>query len=317
MLMKEAGLENVFGHVTCNWKCVNESDVIAAAPDVFVVVDAAWDTAMSKISWIYNHPSFCNMDVVQGARLVQIPFSATTLSPRNGPAALDLAIASLHVRTGSHTAVRESGVKSPNAATFKSHIQGLKCTLDKSKVKWEVITDGTTTTTIAPGTTTTTIAPTTIVQVTVDIKVKGLDYDVLVANETAKLTFKNGIIVRTALETGVTKEKIEVALSKGSVIAKVSIKTTVDKQDALKATVTQKSSKLETAVVAVAQTLPAAVKDGSEITAQASTPVILATTTTTASTTKTSIQETSGCPNGIALFWTCVLALHVAHQALF
>jgi hypothetical protein len=184
-------------------------------------------------------------------------------------------------------------------------------------VKWEVITDGTTTTTIAPGTTTTTIAPTTIVQVTVDIKVKGLDYDVLVANETAKLTFKNGIIVRTALETGVTKEKIEVALSKGSVIAKVSIKTTVDKQDALKATVTQKSSKLETAVVAVAQTLPAAVKDGSEITAQASTPVILATTTTTASTTKTSIQETSGCPNGIALFWTCVLALHVAHQALF
>ncbi len=33
LLMQEAGLTNVFGHLDGNWKCVNESDIISAAPD--------------------------------------------------------------------------------------------------------------------------------------------------------------------------------------------------------------------------------------------------------------------------------------------
>ena len=44
------------------------------------------------------------MDALKGARFVQIPFSASTLGPRNAPAAVDLAMAALHVRTGSLTA---------------------------------------------------------------------------------------------------------------------------------------------------------------------------------------------------------------------
>jgi len=140
LLMKEAGLDNAFAGKTGNWVCVKESELVAAAPDVIVVVDASWDTALSKITWMYNHTDFCKMDALQGARFVQIPFSASTLGPRNGPASLDLAIASLHVRLGTTTEVRESGVKSFKRKEFESHIAGLKCVLDKDKVKYDAVT---------------------------------------------------------------------------------------------------------------------------------------------------------------------------------
>jgi len=135
MLMKEAGLDNVFAKTEGNWACVNVSDVIKSSPDVLVVVDADWDKALDKITWLYNHTDFCDMDALKGGRMVQIPFSATTLSPRNGPAALDLAIAALHVRLGALTAVRESGVSSFNPNTLREHTKGLKCTMvDKDVV---------------------------------------------------------------------------------------------------------------------------------------------------------------------------------------
>lgn len=141
MLMSEAGLTNAFAHIDANWACVNESDIIAAAPDVIVVVDASWDSAWDKLTWLYDRTTLCGMEALQGARLVQIPFSATTLSPRNGPAALDLAIASLHVRTGSVTPVRESGVSSFNLTQFRQHIFGLSCAFVDGKVNYDIIDD--------------------------------------------------------------------------------------------------------------------------------------------------------------------------------
>eukprot|EP00747_Dinoflagellata_sp_TGD_P066790 gnl/TRDRNA2_/TRDRNA2_154980_c0_seq2.p2 gnl/TRDRNA2_/TRDRNA2_154980_c0~~gnl/TRDRNA2_/TRDRNA2_154980_c0_seq2.p2 ORF type:complete len:143 (+),score=12.92 gnl/TRDRNA2_/TRDRNA2_154980_c0_seq2:160-588(+) len=75
--------------------------------------------------------------MIKGGRLVQIPFSATTLSPRNGPAALDLAIAALHVRLGALTAVRKSGVSSFNPNTLKEHTKGLKCSLEWTQVMYD------------------------------------------------------------------------------------------------------------------------------------------------------------------------------------
>merc|ERR1712151_1257307 len=127
MLMQEAGLSNVFADVEGNWACVPESQVIAAAPDVFVVVDAAWDTALSKIQWIFNHTEFCDLDALKGARFVQIPFSATSLSPWNGPAVMDLATASVYARTGTMLPGQESGVSSFGPEYFESNIQGLAC----------------------------------------------------------------------------------------------------------------------------------------------------------------------------------------------
>jgi iron complex transport system substrate-binding protein len=131
MLMREAGLDNVFDDVEGNWACVPESQVIAAAPDVLVVVDAAWDTALSKIQWLFNHTEFCDLDALKGGRFVQIPFSASTLSPRNGPAALDLAIASVYARIGTQLPGLESGVSSFDPDFFRTNTQGLACTFNE------------------------------------------------------------------------------------------------------------------------------------------------------------------------------------------
>jgi len=137
MLMEEASLTNVFADKPGNWVCVNVSEIAAAEPDVFVVADAIWDTANDKIKYLYNDDAFCGMEVLQAARLILIPFSATTLGPRNGPAALDLAMAALHVRIGSHTATQKSGVASFSPYFLQAHTSCLRCPLDMRLVGYD------------------------------------------------------------------------------------------------------------------------------------------------------------------------------------
>jgi len=137
MLMQEAGLKNIFSNKAGNWVCVNKRDIVAAAPDVIITVDAAWDTALKKINWLYNDTDFCQMDALRGARFVSIPFSASTLSPRNGPAAHDLALAALHVRLGTLTASRQSGVSSFNPHTLQLQTKNSKCPLQMSAVVYD------------------------------------------------------------------------------------------------------------------------------------------------------------------------------------
>jgi len=141
MLMQEAGLTNVFADKPGNWVCVNVSEIATAKPDVIVVVDAAWDTAIDKIRYLYDDAAFCQMEVLRAARFISIPFSATTLSPRNGPAALDLAVAALHVRTGSHTATQKSGVGSFSPYFLQAETACRKCPLSMSYVVYDDTTD--------------------------------------------------------------------------------------------------------------------------------------------------------------------------------
>merc|ERR1712048_1077363 len=142
MLMAEAGLENAFAHIDENWDCVPDTEIINANPDVIVVVHASWDTALDKIKWLYNHAELCDLDVMKGARFVQIPFSASTLSPRSGVATLDLAIASLHVRTGSLTTTGASGVSSFTPQFLATNTEGLACALKEADVpKYRTLDD--------------------------------------------------------------------------------------------------------------------------------------------------------------------------------
>ena len=137
MLMQEAGLSNVFADRPGNWVCVNVSDIVSAVPDVIVVVDASWDTAVEKIKWMYNDAEFCKLEVLRTARFVSIPFSATTLSPRNGPAALDLAMASLHVRTGSQAPTQQSGVGSFSPFFLQAQTSCQRCPLNAINVVYD------------------------------------------------------------------------------------------------------------------------------------------------------------------------------------
>ena len=127
LIMQEAGMTNAFGHIDASWSCVSVSDIIAAAPDVMVVVDASWDPAITKIDFMHNHSGFCDARFVQRADYITIPFSASTLGPRNGAAALDMVNAAIHVTTGATTMNFESGVTFFDPAVLEARTAGMMC----------------------------------------------------------------------------------------------------------------------------------------------------------------------------------------------
>jgi len=111
LVLNSSGLTNLMGHKEGSYKCVNVSEIIAAKPDVLVIVEASWDSAISKIDYMHNRSDFCGARFVKRADYIKIPFSASALGPRNGAAALDLVSAAIHVTTGATTMNFESGVE--------------------------------------------------------------------------------------------------------------------------------------------------------------------------------------------------------------
>ena len=136
LIMQEAGMKNVFAGTDGSWTCATASDILATKPDVMIIVDAAWDTAMSKIDFLHNHSDFCDADFVKGADYISIPFSASTLGPRNGAAALDMALAAIHVTTGSTTVDFKSGVNFISPDALEKRTVGLRCPVDASSIKY-------------------------------------------------------------------------------------------------------------------------------------------------------------------------------------
>ena len=94
---------------------------------MFVIVDASWDSAEGKIDYLHNHTDYCNLKAVQNADYIKIQFSASTLGPRNGVAALDMVSAAMHVVTGDQTLNFQSGVDFFEEEMLKSRTENLKC----------------------------------------------------------------------------------------------------------------------------------------------------------------------------------------------
>ena len=110
IIMEQSGLVNTFAYAPDSWWCASPEEVMAADPDVMILVDASWDTAVGKIDYLHNHTEFCNLRPVMQAKYIKIDFSASALGPRNGVAALDMVSAALHVVTGDDTINFQSGV---------------------------------------------------------------------------------------------------------------------------------------------------------------------------------------------------------------
>ena len=111
LILTAAGMTNLFADLEGSYDCVSASDIIDANPDVLVIVEASWDSALNKIDYMHNNSAFCAATFVQNADYIKIPFSASALGPRNGAAALDLVSAAIHVTTGATTMNFESGVE--------------------------------------------------------------------------------------------------------------------------------------------------------------------------------------------------------------
>lgn len=91
MILDAAGLTNVFGDVHDTWTSVGWEQVVAADPDVIVLVDATWNTADSKIALLESNPATSVLRAVQEKRYVTVPFAATEAGVRNAEAVADIA----------------------------------------------------------------------------------------------------------------------------------------------------------------------------------------------------------------------------------
>jgi iron complex transport system substrate-binding protein len=83
MIMSAAGLDNVFADLHDTWTSSSWELIAEADPDVIVLVDAAWNTAASKIALLTSNPVTSRLDAVTNERFVIVDFPATEAGIRN------------------------------------------------------------------------------------------------------------------------------------------------------------------------------------------------------------------------------------------
>lgn len=91
MMMRELGVENIFADVEAPWSNVSWEQIIDRNPDVIILVDAAWNTADSKIERLTSNPATAALPAVAEQRYLTLPFPAAEAGVRNAQAVVDLA----------------------------------------------------------------------------------------------------------------------------------------------------------------------------------------------------------------------------------
>lgn len=83
MIMQAAGLENIAADVEDTWTSMGWEAIVAANPDVIVLVDAAWNTARQKIEHLESNAATAALPAVQQQRYLVVDFPATEAGVRN------------------------------------------------------------------------------------------------------------------------------------------------------------------------------------------------------------------------------------------
>ena len=83
MIMDATGLTNIAADVHDTWTSMGWEAIVDAEPDVIVLVDAAWNTAESKIELLEQNPATAALPAVQEQRYVVVDFPATEAGVRN------------------------------------------------------------------------------------------------------------------------------------------------------------------------------------------------------------------------------------------
>lgn len=91
LILDTIGLRNIAADVKDTWASYNWESVIAANPDVIVLVDAAWSTKEKKIGVLESNPATAALDAVKNHRYLIVPFAASEAGVRTVDAAADLA----------------------------------------------------------------------------------------------------------------------------------------------------------------------------------------------------------------------------------
>lgn len=83
MIMDAAGLTNVAAEVHDSWTSMGWEAIVAANPDVIVLVDAPWNTAESKIAKLEANPATAALPAVAERRYLVVDFPSTEAGVRN------------------------------------------------------------------------------------------------------------------------------------------------------------------------------------------------------------------------------------------
>ncbi len=83
MIMEAAGLKNIASDVRDTWTSMGWESVVAAEPDVIVLVDAQWNTAEAKKKLLESNPVTAALPAVRERRYVTVDFPATEAGVRN------------------------------------------------------------------------------------------------------------------------------------------------------------------------------------------------------------------------------------------
>lgn len=79
LLVETVGLTNIAGDLDGRWVDLAWEAVVAADPDVIVLIEADWSSAAEKRSLMEADPVLSQLSAVQAGRFVTIPFSQTVL----------------------------------------------------------------------------------------------------------------------------------------------------------------------------------------------------------------------------------------------
>lgn len=90
MMLDELGLVNVAADVKDTWSPLGWEAIVAADPDVIVLVDAPWNPADKKIELLNSNPATINLSAVKAANYVIVPFPAGEAGVRNVEAVVSL-----------------------------------------------------------------------------------------------------------------------------------------------------------------------------------------------------------------------------------
>lgn len=91
LVLETAGLTNIAGDIEMTWSSFGWESIVAADPDVIVLIDADWNTAASKIELLESNPATAALAAVQQRRYIVLPFAAGEAGVRTVSAAASVA----------------------------------------------------------------------------------------------------------------------------------------------------------------------------------------------------------------------------------
>lgn len=91
LVLETAGLINIASDIEMTWSSFGWESIVAADPDVIVLIDADWNTAASKIELLESNPATAALAAVQQQRYIVLPFAAGEAGVRTVSAAASVA----------------------------------------------------------------------------------------------------------------------------------------------------------------------------------------------------------------------------------